>query len=550
MYLATDAIGTSRSLGIGIGFRQSLTDVDMKTMFVAVVILGILAALFYAYRVSFFNRQTQQKQPDPPPKVIPHAPKPPKDPALKPIQQTYKKRIEAEINGAEAYYLLANTLDVGEETELLNKEKKSREDLLLQSIAIDSNFAMSYYTLGTDLPDEIDLPDDKKRKVTVKDNKGTETPMNKMALLCKSLELGAKQAYAHYYLAVHYPGISINGKQMSKIELLIECIACDPKLAEASKLTGAYYEEVYYQLGMALKTGETVTLSGEKVTQEDLFLKSVHLKPKFGPAYCALGTLLIEKGKANIKLKGREVTQSQLFQKCIELAPDFGDAYKILGDILPNGAMITLEAEIKFKNGTELKKGTKLTKKQILLQSTELNPYDARSYCNLGNTLSAKEAVTLPDGVKYKREDLLYRSIELDAEFVPAYVSLAAFLTPGKTAEVPGVAPRTKRELCLQIIAFLDQPNYDITKFKKAFADTYYHLGTTLTAGGSVSLWNGKPMMQEELYKKCIELDAKHAEAYRKLSDILPVGGETTLNDGTVMTKEKLKEKHDELSKN
>jgi len=225
------------------------------------------------------------------------APDPSALPCAALVQQCYVERIcatdPASVSG---YYFLGDTIPAGGGSVLLNDGRTlNKQELYEEAVSCDPHCGGAYNGLGDMLPPG--------GKITLKD-----------------------------------------GRTLTKQQLFMEAIHCKPELSHAyTQKGGRTLSHAYNGLGSTLPVNGSITLKdGRTLTKQQLFMEAIHCDPKFSHAYNGLGDALPAGGKITLK-DGRTLTKQQLFMEAIDCDGKNSSAHNSLGATLPAGGSITLK---------------------------------------------------------------------------------------------------------------------------------------------------------------------------------------------------------------
>ena len=125
---------------------------------------------------------------------------------------------------------------------------------------------------------------------------------------------------------------------------------------------------------------------------------------------------------ASLEKSGSE--KKQLLVESMNLNPEFTTPYNNLSFELEKGETVTLND------------GSEMTKKDLLLKCITIDPQDAKAYYNLSSDLKKGETVTLNDGLEMTAKDLLLKCITIDPQDADTYNNLSCELEKGRNSDI------------------------------------------------------------------------------------------------------------------
>ncbi|KAM9958150.1 hypothetical protein ACTFIW_013130 [Dictyostelium discoideum] len=393
----------------------------------------------------------------------------------------YLKSIDCNPNNANAYNNLALFLKTNEDKiQLLNGIWLDKKSLYIRSLSIEPlNNLMAYNNLANCLkPNE---------KIQLLNGNW----IDKKTLYIKSISIDPTIPRIFINLAKNMNFIEKiqleDGTKLLKKDILIKIVDFEPKQWIH-----------YYNLANSLKLNESVKLQSmpliSKISKKELYLKALDLNPNSDARlYNVLAGII--KPNETVKLLNDKViyTKKDLFLKSIQLEKDNPNTYLNLSLILLHNESVTMlnelnENSLKLNNTPTSTSNTttttttnttselKLSKKELLIKTIQLDPSNSKAYINLADEIDSTEIITILR--------------EVDQKLVPF----------------------TKIDLYI----------FSIHVFAKN-AIAYYNLSLNLTATykQSVTLLNGKIMTTRQLLIKAISINNKFADAYHLLAKIL-----------------------------
>lgn len=170
----------------------------------------------------------------------------------------------------------------------------------------------------------------------------------------------------------------------------------------------------------------------------------IQRRPTWGQAYLDLANTLFSTVKKDVTLaSGEKLTQQGLYIRAIENNPYLDGAYANLALVLAPGATVTIANE-------------PMTRRDLRLAAVRLHFSSAMNVNNLGMDLAVDECVALPDGTTADKRQCFLKAIERDPYSQPMfYHNLATTLARDEEiVSLPEAAPQpdgrvnlTKREL-------------------------------------------------------------------------------------------------------
>jgi len=170
----------------------------------------------------------------------------------------------------------------------------------------------------------------------------------------------------------------------------------------------------------------------------------IQRRPTWGQAYFDLANTLFSTVKKDVTLaSGEKLTQQELYIRAIENNPYLDGAYANLALVLAPGTTVTIANE-------------PMNRRDLRLAAVRLHFSSAMNVNNLGMDLSVDECVALPDGTTADKRQCFFKAIERDPYSQPMfYHNLATTLARDEeTVSLPEAAPQpdgrvnlTKREL-------------------------------------------------------------------------------------------------------
>mmetsp|Transcript_104692 Transcript_104692/g.207999 ORF Transcript_104692/g.207999 Transcript_104692/m.207999 type:complete len:260 (+) Transcript_104692:76-855(+) len=170
----------------------------------------------------------------------------------------------------------------------------------------------------------------------------------------------------------------------------------------------------------------------------------IQRRPTWGQAYFDLANTLFSTVKKDVTLEsGEKLTQQELFIRAIENNPYLDAAYTNLALVLEPGTTVTIANE-------------PMTRRDLRLAAVRLHFSSAINFNNLGMDLAVDECVALPDGTTADKRQCFLKAIERDPYSQPMfYHNLATTLARDEEiVSLPEAAPQpdgrmnlTKREL-------------------------------------------------------------------------------------------------------
>lgn len=144
---------------------------------------------------------------------------------------------------------------------------------------------------------------------------------------------------------------------------------------------------------------------------------TIQRRPQWGAAYFELGNTLFSTAKKDITLaSGEKLTQQEFYMRAIENNPYHDAAYANLALILEPGTTVTIGNE-------------PMTRRDLRLKAVRLNFSSAMHVNNLGIDLAVDEFVALPDGTTVDKRQCFLKAIERDPYSQPMfYHNLASTL--------------------------------------------------------------------------------------------------------------------------
>jgi hypothetical protein len=348
---------------------------------------------------------------------------------------------------------------------------------------------------------------------------------------------------------------------LSRRQMFLMALDMDPTLADP-------YVELVKEMRDPLKE-RIQFLNGTTKTLRDLMTLVVSLDANIAHVYYYLGiTLSDDKKRLRVYLhgsednKGRVFSRRDFFMTCLELSPTHPEANAALASILKeneneivvNGNLYTkrqlclngllakyplcstncdLATTMEDDESIELLDGKTVTKIDVLITATSLDPMSVRAHHMLSRAMKATgTASCLMHGREMTLMDLGILLIKLDLKLAPAYDLIASLLkNPDDSIEDSSGRVLTKRDLYQTAISV-----------DRKYARAYYNLAVMQSQlSHKLKLWDGRVMSQLDLYLHTIELDESFAAAYNNIAvQLVSAAEQVPLNNGSVISKKQL----------
>jgi tetratricopeptide (TPR) repeat protein len=199
-------------------------------------------------------------------------------------------------------------------------------------------------------------------------------------------------------------------------------------------------------------------------------------------------------------------TERQRLLKIINENPGVSDYYVDLGNTLSAADAVTLLPK-------------SLTRTEAYLLAIQIDPKNAVAFNNLAVTLpNLEDTVTLSDGItKMNKQELFLKAVEADPKFGHAYNNLAETMQPDQKMNYPDGRQLTRREMFIKSIEL--DPEYPYA---------YNNLGVILADAAegednTVTLANGETLGARAAFLRCVALGEHPAlhHCYRNLAALM-----------------------------
>ncbi|KAN0012367.1 hypothetical protein ACTFIU_007666 [Dictyostelium citrinum] len=424
------------------------------------------------------------------------------------------KAIDIDPLNANAYNNLATNIEKDEIVTLASGKQVNKKYLYLKSIDCNPNNANAYNNLALFLKTNDD-------KIQLLNG----IWLDKKSLYIRSLSiepLNNLMAYNNLANCLK-PNEKIqllNGNWIDKKQLYIKSISIDPTIPR-----------IFINLAKNMNFIEKIQLEdGTKLLKKDILIKIVDFEPNQWIHYYNLANAL--KLNESVKLQSmplvQKISKKELYLKALDLNPN-SDArlYNVLAGIIkPNETVKLLNDKVVY------------TKKDLYLKSIQLEKDNPNTYLNLSLILLHNESVTmLPElnengipinkknnddnnisEIKLSKKELLIKTIQLDPSNSKAYINLADEID---STEIITILRCDDQQQQLVPFTKIDLYVFSIHVFAKN-AIAYYNLALNLpTYKQSITLLNGKTMTTRQLLIKAISINNKFADAYHLLAKLL-----------------------------